>query len=183
MGDLPVKANDIARSTNKEPVLSWVRGLTVNGWPSSVREETFSPFFVQRHELSVNRGRLLLRLLPFPTTRGQGAPTGYSQYATFLFKLSPPNFSAQCGSAWVKTSRASGCCSSCTTTWTPLPASVASSTEKTKPLKNKETVSFVELVVLIILRKSVLNSKLLVLLAVFGMKKKTQWDNTVIIAS
>lgn len=38
--DLPVQANYIAHSTNKDPVLARAKELTLNGWPSHVTEET-----------------------------------------------------------------------------------------------------------------------------------------------
>lgn len=47
MEDLSVKAKDIGHSTNKDLVLSQVRELTLNGWPSYVREETLKQFFTE----------------------------------------------------------------------------------------------------------------------------------------
>ena len=71
MDDLLVKASDIAQSTNKHPVLSRVRELTRNGWPSHAREETLKSFFTKRTELSVEQGCVLwgMRVIVPPALR------------------------------------------------------------------------------------------------------------------
>lgn len=71
MEDLPVKANDIAHSTNKDPVFSRVRELTLNCWPSHLREKTLKPFFIRRTELSVEQGCILwgMRVIVPPALR------------------------------------------------------------------------------------------------------------------
>ncbi len=71
MEDLHVKASDIAQSTNKDLVLSRVRELTLNGWPSHVRAETLKPFFIRRTELSLEQGCVLwgMRVIVPPALR------------------------------------------------------------------------------------------------------------------
>lgn len=71
MEDLPVKANDIAHSTNKDPLLSRIRELTLNGWPSHVKEESLKPFFQRKTELSVEQGCVLwgMRVIVPPSLR------------------------------------------------------------------------------------------------------------------
>lgn len=66
-----MKANDIAQSTYKDPVLSRVREFTQSGWPSHVREETLKPFFIRRTELSVEQGCVLwgIRVIVPPALR------------------------------------------------------------------------------------------------------------------
>lgn len=51
-----MKASDIAQSTSKDPVLSRVRELTLNGWPGHAKEETLKPFFMRKTEPSVEQG-------------------------------------------------------------------------------------------------------------------------------
>ena len=54
-----MKARIIAQSTNKDPVLSRVRELTLNGWKSHASEETLKSFFTRRTELLVEQGCVL----------------------------------------------------------------------------------------------------------------------------
>lgn len=71
MEDLSVKAKDIGHSTNKDLVLSQVRELTLNGWPSYVKEKTLKQFFTRRTELSVEQGCVLcgMRAIVSPARR------------------------------------------------------------------------------------------------------------------
>jgi len=57
--DLPVHASDIARSTRKDPLLSKVREITLNGWPDHIEDEALRPFFIRRTELSEEQGCVL----------------------------------------------------------------------------------------------------------------------------
>lgn len=71
MEDLPVKASDIAQGTSKVPMLSRVRELTLNGWPSHAKEETLKPFFMRKTKLSVEQGCVLwgMRVIVPPALR------------------------------------------------------------------------------------------------------------------
>ncbi|XP_030286082.1 uncharacterized protein K02A2.6-like [Sparus aurata] len=71
MEDLPVKASDIAQGTSKDPVLSHVKELTLNGWPCHAKEETLKPFFMRKTELSVEQGCVLwgMRVIVPPALR------------------------------------------------------------------------------------------------------------------
>ena len=51
----PVRAHQIKTWTDRDPVLSRVRKLVLQGWPSKVEEE-FCPYFCQKLELSIQDG-------------------------------------------------------------------------------------------------------------------------------
>jgi len=57
--ELPLDARDIQEATRKDPVLSKVLDCVLSGWPNHVDEEELRPYFVRRHELSVEQGCLL----------------------------------------------------------------------------------------------------------------------------
>ena len=50
--ELPVTAKQINQATSRDPVLSRVLELTLNGWPEVVQDGNMKPYFVRRHELS-----------------------------------------------------------------------------------------------------------------------------------
>lgn len=71
MDALPVTCKDIARETQRNPVLSRVMTYTVHGWPSDNTDSELRPFFQRRHELSVQQKCLLwgMRVVVPPTLR------------------------------------------------------------------------------------------------------------------
>ena len=57
--ELPVTAKQINQATSRDPVLSRVLDLTLNGWPKVVQDGNMKPYFVRRHELSADQGCVL----------------------------------------------------------------------------------------------------------------------------
>lgn len=51
---MPLKADDVARATRRDPTLSRVTHFILNGWPSEC-SEAFRPFYSRRDELSVEQ--------------------------------------------------------------------------------------------------------------------------------
>ncbi|KRZ77842.1 Transposon Tf2-6 polyprotein [Trichinella papuae] len=54
-----MKANDIARMSLKDPVISRVLNWAWKGWPAKLSDEKFKPFFIRQLEISVHKGCLL----------------------------------------------------------------------------------------------------------------------------
>ncbi|XP_040071486.3 uncharacterized protein K02A2.6-like [Ixodes scapularis] len=54
--EVPLSAREIRRETEKDSVMKRVLFFTLNGWPSHVDNEALQPYFVRRHELSVDQG-------------------------------------------------------------------------------------------------------------------------------
>ncbi|KRX62859.1 Transposon Tf2-9 polyprotein [Trichinella sp. T9] len=54
-----MKANDIARMSLKDPVISRVLNWAWKGWPAKLSDEKFKPFFSRQLEISVHKGCLL----------------------------------------------------------------------------------------------------------------------------
>ena len=52
----PVKAQQIAQWTGKDPVLSRVQNFTWHGWPNIVDDDQLQPYFRRKLELSVIDG-------------------------------------------------------------------------------------------------------------------------------
>ena len=57
---LPVSASDVKRETRRNPTLSKVLDLTLNGWTYKPQDERLKPFYMRRNELSVQDGCLML---------------------------------------------------------------------------------------------------------------------------
>ena len=51
--NLPVSASDVKRETRRDPTLSKVLDLTLNGWTYKPQDESLKPFYMRRNELSV----------------------------------------------------------------------------------------------------------------------------------
>lgn len=49
----------VSAATKKDPVLSRVLLMTMNGWPSKLSDEKFKPYFCRRNELSVHQNCVL----------------------------------------------------------------------------------------------------------------------------
>ena len=56
---LPVCANDVKLETCHDPTLSRVLDFTMNGWTYKPQDEILKPFYMRRHELSVQNGCLM----------------------------------------------------------------------------------------------------------------------------
>ena len=59
LDSLPVCANDVKRETRRDPTLSKVLDFTMNGWTYKLQDEILKPFYMRRHELSVQNGCLM----------------------------------------------------------------------------------------------------------------------------
>ena len=59
LDSLPVCANDVKRETRRDPTLSKVLDFTMNGWTYKPQDEILKPFYMRRHELSVQNGCLM----------------------------------------------------------------------------------------------------------------------------
>lgn len=57
--DLPVTAKEIAKETDKDPVLKAVKQLVLTGWPKHVQDEALKPYFKRKYELTVEDDCLL----------------------------------------------------------------------------------------------------------------------------
>lgn len=55
----PLRAEDIAKMTSKDPILSRVLNWVWKGWPTERLTEEFTPFVRRQHELSAHKGCLL----------------------------------------------------------------------------------------------------------------------------
>ena len=56
---LSVSASDVKRETRRDPTLSKVLDLTINGWTNKPQDGRLKPFYTRRNELSVqNRCRM-----------------------------------------------------------------------------------------------------------------------------
>lgn len=55
LDELPLSAEHIRRETRTDSLLSKVLFYTQSGWPSKVSDDALAPYFVRRHELSVDR--------------------------------------------------------------------------------------------------------------------------------
>ena len=49
----PITAQQLRRSTERDPVLSRVRQYALQGWPGKLAEDNLQPYWNRRHELSV----------------------------------------------------------------------------------------------------------------------------------
>ena len=69
--ELPVSSRQIRESTRKHPLLAKVLDFTMTGWPERVTDDALTPYFIRRHELSVEQGCLLwgLRVVVPPIWR------------------------------------------------------------------------------------------------------------------
>jgi transposase InsO family protein len=56
---LPITSGIVARESRKDPILSKVIQLTMDGWPNAVNNEQLQPYFRRRHELSLEKDCLL----------------------------------------------------------------------------------------------------------------------------
>ena len=56
---LPVSASDVKRETRRDPTLSKVLDLTLNGWTDKPQDERLKPYYTRRNELSVENGCLM----------------------------------------------------------------------------------------------------------------------------
>ncbi|KRY17328.1 Transposon Tf2-9 polyprotein [Trichinella patagoniensis] len=54
-----MKANDIARMSLKDPLISRVLNWAWKGWPAKLSDKKFKPFFIRQLEISVHKGCLL----------------------------------------------------------------------------------------------------------------------------
>ncbi|KRX44072.1 Transposon Tf2-9 polyprotein [Trichinella murrelli] len=54
-----MKANDIARMSLKDPLISRVLNWAWKGWPAKLSDKNFKPFFIRQLEISVHKGCLL----------------------------------------------------------------------------------------------------------------------------
>ena len=54
----PVLAHQIKQWTDRDPVLSKVRKLVLQGWPNQVEEE-LRPYFCRKQELSIQDGCIM----------------------------------------------------------------------------------------------------------------------------
>ena len=59
LDSLPVCANDVKRETRHDPTLSKVLDFTLNGRTYKTQDETLKPFYMRRHELSIQNGCLM----------------------------------------------------------------------------------------------------------------------------
>lgn len=57
---VPLSAEDIAKATSKDIILTKVLDLTLSGWPNHVNDQNLKVYFQKRHELSVENNCLLL---------------------------------------------------------------------------------------------------------------------------
>ncbi|KAL2088270.1 hypothetical protein ACEWY4_015169 [Coilia grayii] len=51
--DLPITAREIAKETDKDPVLKVVKQLILTGWPKHVQDELLKPYFQRKFELTI----------------------------------------------------------------------------------------------------------------------------------
>ena len=56
---LPVSASDVKRETRRDPTLSKVLDLTLNGWTDKPQDERLKPYYTRRNEISVENGCLM----------------------------------------------------------------------------------------------------------------------------
>ena len=59
LDSLPVCANDVKRETRRDHTLSKVLDFTMNGWTYKPQDEILKPFYMRKHELSVQNGCLM----------------------------------------------------------------------------------------------------------------------------
>ncbi|KAM7284083.1 uncharacterized protein ISCGN_001186 [Ixodes scapularis] len=59
LASLPVTSRDIARHTERDPVLSLVVDFTKKGWPSHLDDKVLKPYFDRRRELTVHERCLM----------------------------------------------------------------------------------------------------------------------------
>ena len=59
LDSLPVCANDVKRETRRDPTMSKVLDFTMNGWTYKPQDEILKPFYMRRHERSVQNGCLM----------------------------------------------------------------------------------------------------------------------------
>uniref|UniRef100_A0A3B3XNZ2 Gypsy retrotransposon integrase-like protein 1 n=1 Tax=Poecilia mexicana TaxID=48701 RepID=A0A3B3XNZ2_9TELE len=59
LDELPITAREIAKETDKDPVLKVVKQLVLTGWPKHVQDELLKPYFQRRFELTVEDECLL----------------------------------------------------------------------------------------------------------------------------
>ena len=59
LDSLPVCANDVKRETRRDPTMSKVLDFTMNGWTYKPQDEILKPFYMHRHERSVQDGCLM----------------------------------------------------------------------------------------------------------------------------
>lgn len=59
LDDLPVTAREIAKETDKDPVLKVVKQLVLTGWPKHVQDEALKPYFQRKFELTIEDDCLL----------------------------------------------------------------------------------------------------------------------------
>ncbi len=71
--NIPLSADQIAEATRKEVVLSKVLDFTSRGWPHHVSDAELQPYFIRRHELSVDQGCLLWGMRVIIPTRYRNA--------------------------------------------------------------------------------------------------------------
>ena len=70
LDSLPVCANDVKREMRRDPTLSKVLDFTMNGWTYKPQDEILKPFYMRRHELSVQNGCLMwgIRVISYQAT-------------------------------------------------------------------------------------------------------------------
>lgn len=59
---MPVSSADIAKKTAQDPVQSKVLELVLTGWPVSITNEAYKPFFQKSNELSIHQGCLMYEI-------------------------------------------------------------------------------------------------------------------------
>lgn len=59
LDDLPLTAREIAKETDRDPVLRVVKQLVLTGWPRHVQEESLKPYFQRKFELTIEDDCLL----------------------------------------------------------------------------------------------------------------------------
>ena len=59
MQQLPLSAKLVATETMKDPCLTKVVQLTRDGWPNSCTSDELTPYFVRRHEITMEQGCLI----------------------------------------------------------------------------------------------------------------------------
>ncbi|XP_048828016.1 uncharacterized protein K02A2.6-like [Brienomyrus brachyistius] len=71
--ELPITAREIAKETDKDPVLKVVKQLVLTGWPKHVQDEALKPYFQRKYELTVEDDCLLwgLRVVVPEKLRGR----------------------------------------------------------------------------------------------------------------
>ena len=69
--NLPITAKDIAKATQKDPVLSRVYDYTLNGWPDHCEDQQLIPYLRRRNELSTDQKCVLwgIRVVVPPSLR------------------------------------------------------------------------------------------------------------------